>query len=75
MNDVFDNVFSFAPQSGDHKPVASMPIALSHGEHTARHIGQRLILCSGVPDRMTLSDVILPYDLAHNRRQQIGTLP
>jgi N-acetylneuraminic acid mutarotase len=75
MDDVFDNVFSFDLHSGDHKPLASMPIALSHSEHAARQIGQRLILCGGVRDRMTLSDVILSYDLDHNRWQQIGTLP
>ena len=72
---MFDHVFSFDLQSGDHKPLASMPIALSHSEHAARRIGQRLILCGGVRDRMTLSDVILSYDLEHNRWQQIGTLP
>lgn len=75
MDDVFDNVFSFDIRTGDHQPLASMPIPLSHSEHAARQIGQKLILCGGVRDRMTLSDVILTYDLVHDRWEQIGTLP
>ena len=75
MDQVFDNVFSFDLQSGDHQPLASMPIALSHSEHAVRQLGQKLILCGGVRDRMTLSDVILAYDMDHNCWQKIGTLP
>ena len=52
-----------------------MPIALSPSEHAVRQLGQKLILCGGVRDRMTLSDVILAYDMDHNCWQKIGTLP
>lgn len=57
------------------KPVAPMPHARAHTEHSIVKIGQYAVIVGGISDRYTYEDLIQVYDTETDRWRMAGHLP
>ncbi len=57
------------------KPVAPMPHARTHTEHSIVKIGRYVVIVGGIADRYTYDDLIQVYDTETDRWRTAGRLP
>lgn len=75
LDEVMDEVYAFHLDTGALRMLAPMPEKISHTEHAVLRIGDWMVIAGGVLDRNRMSDLVLAYDLRHDRWQTIGRLP